>query len=170
MTIAPLEELAVRLRTVEDELAIRRVILSYGPAADAGLTARAASLWAEDGQYDWDGGQVPYEGRGAIKGMLDGATHQGLIGGGVAHFAGPPLIHLDGDRATALTYSLIMRREAEPGRFYLWRVSAARWDLERDGTSWAVRRRSNRLLDESGAGRLLLGETLDSIFDPEGRP
>ena len=33
-----LEELAARLRRVEDELAIQQVILTYGPAADAGLT------------------------------------------------------------------------------------------------------------------------------------
>ena len=165
MTAASLESLAVRVRTIEDELAIRRVILSYGPAADAGLTARAASLWVHDGQYDWDGGKVPYEGRAAIKGMLDGDTHQGLIADGVAHFAGPPLIELDGDRATALTYSLIMRREAEAGRFYLWRVSAARWELERVDGSWAVRRRENRLLDETGAGRMLLGRALTETFE-----
>ena len=167
MTAASPEGLADRVRAIEDELAIRRLILSYGPAADAGLTARAASLWVDDGQYDWDGGKVPYEGRGAIKGMLDGDTHQGLIADGAAHFAGPPLIDLDEDRATALTYSLIMRHEAGSGRFYLWHVSAARWELERVGDSWAVRRRENRLLDETGAGRMLLGRTLEEMFGEE---
>lgn len=49
-----LEELAARLRRVEDELAIQHVILTYGPAADAGLTERAGTLWADDGEYDWD--------------------------------------------------------------------------------------------------------------------
>ena len=162
-----LEALAVRVRRIEDELAIRRVILTYGPAADAGLTALAASLWVGDGQYDWDGGKVPYEGRSAIQGMLDGDTHQGLIAHGVAHFAGPPLIDLDGERATALTYSLIMRREVDAGRFYLWRVSAARWELERLDGSWGVRRRENRLLDETGAGRMLLGRTLRELFEED---
>lgn len=167
MTTESPETLAGRLRTIEDELAVRRLILSYGPAADAGLSARAASLWADDGRYDWDGGKVPYEGRSAIQGMLDGDTHQGLIGAGVAHFAGPPLIDLDGDRATALTYSLIMRRDTEMGRFYLWRVDAARWDLERIEGTWSVRRRTNRLLDESGAGRILLGHTLEGMFEED---
>jgi len=161
-----LEGLAARVRALEDEQAIRRLILSYGPAADAGLTGRAASLWLEDGRYDWDGGKTPYDGRVAIKGMLDGATHQGLISGGVAHFAGPPLIDLDGDRATALTYSLIMRRDPDAQCFCLWRVSAARWDLERHDGTWAVRCRANRLLDETGAGRMLLGETLGEMFAP----
>ena len=100
-----------------------------------------------------------------MQAMLEGEVHQGIIGGGAAHFAGPALITIDGDRATALTYSLIMRREAEAGRFYLWRVSAARWELERVAGSWAVRRRENRLLDETGAGRMLLERTLAEMFE-----
>jgi hypothetical protein len=156
------DELRARLRRVEDELAIQQVILSYGPAADAGLTSFAASVWLQDGVYDWDADGDPHEGSAAVDRMLQGDNHQGLIAKGAAHFAGPPLIDIDGDHATALTYSLIMRRE--DGRFSLWRVSAARWDLERAGSSWRVRRRTNRLLDDSGRGRDLFGTTLQSMF------
>jgi SnoaL-like domain len=161
--------LETRLRAVEDELAIRRLILSYGPAADAGLTALAASVWAPDGVYDWDAAGAPYQGRDAVDAMLQSDQHQGLIRAGVAHTAGPPLIDLDGDTATALTYSLIMRREEEGGRYYLWRVSAARWDLARDGDGWAVRRRTNRLLDDTGGGRELLGAALREAFEKAAR-
>jgi hypothetical protein len=101
--------------------------------------------------------------------MLEGDAHQGLISNGVAHFSGPALIDIDGDRATALTYSLVMRRDTDAGRFYLWRVGAARWDLERDGPSWRARRRTVRLLDESGVGRELFGDTLREMFDGDGK-
>ena len=77
------------------------------------------------------------------------------------------MIDVDGDRATALTYSLVMRRDVDAGRFYLWRVGAARWDLERDGTAWKARRRTVRLLDESGLGRALLEDTLREMFAGE---
>jgi hypothetical protein len=163
------EDFATRIRRLEDESAIRRLVLTYGPAADAGLATRAAGVWLDDGEYDWDADGSPYEGRGAVQRMLEGEVHQEIIGNGAAHFAGPALIDVDGDRATALTYSLVMRYEAGSGRFYLWRVSAARWDLERDGASWGVRRRTNRLLDEKGAGRILFGETLAEIFGGEDR-
>jgi SnoaL-like domain len=156
------DELRERLRRVEDELEIRRLVNSYGPAADAGLTSFAASVWLEDGVYDWDAGSEPYDGSAAVDGMLRAEGHQRLIARGVAHFAGPLLVDLDGDRATALNYSLIMRREGD--RFYLWRVSAARWDLERAGSSWRVRRRTNRLMDETGVGRRLFGDSLQERF------
>ena len=162
--IGDLEE---RLRRVEDELAIRRLVNSYGPAADAGLTSFAASVWLADGVYDWDAGGEPHDGSAAIDAMLQGENHQRLIARGVAHFAGPVLVDLDGDRATALNYSLIMRREDD--RFYLWRVSAVRWDLERTGSSWRVRRRTNRLMDESGVGRRLFGDSLQELFGTEPR-
>jgi SnoaL-like domain len=161
--------LEARLRAVEDELAIRRLILSYGPAADAAMADRAAAVWLEDGVYDWDPKGEPHVGRDAMAAMLRSDQHLRLVGNGVAHMAGPPLIDVDGDRATALTYSLILRRDVEAGRYFLWRLSAARWDLEREDGSWGVRRRTHRLLDESGAGRDLFGDAMRAMFDEADR-
>ncbi|MGO8863721.1 MAG: nuclear transport factor 2 family protein [Acidimicrobiales bacterium] len=162
------EQLLTRVRRLEDEAAIQRLIMTYGPAADAGLTSVAANVWLEDGVYDWDADGVPHAGSAAVDHMLQGEGHQGLIAHGVAHFAGPLLVEVDGDRATALNYSLVMRRE--DGRFFLWRVSAVRWDLQRVGSAWKVRRRTNRLLNESGAGRGLFGETLLEVFGAGPEP
>ncbi|MGI8755513.1 MAG: nuclear transport factor 2 family protein, partial [Acidimicrobiales bacterium] len=149
-----IEELETRLRRVEDELAIRDVILSYGPAADTGRAEVAASAWSEDGTYDWDASAPPFGGRDDIAAMLRSDAHQHLLDTGVAHVAGPPLVELDGDHATALGYTMVMRRDPETRRFSLWRVSAARWELERRDGSWQVRRRTHRLLD----GRLAAQE------------
>jgi hypothetical protein len=155
-------DLLARVQRLEDESAIQRLIMSYGPAADAGLTASAGSVWLEDGVYDWDANGAPHVGSAAVDEMLQGDGHQGLIARGVAHFAGPLLVAVAGDGATVLNYSLIMRREDD--RFFLWRVSAVRWDVERAGSSWKVRRRTNRLLDATGAGRELFNETMRDVF------
>jgi SnoaL-like domain len=157
-----LDELEARVRRLEDESAIQRLIMSYGPAADAGLASFAGNLWLEDGEYDWDANGTPHRGTAAVEAMLQSDGHRRLMSEGVAHFGGPLLVEVNGDRATAVNYSLIMRREER--RFYLWRVSAVRWDLERAGSRWRVRRRTNRLLDETGAGRELFGSTLQELF------
>ena len=163
-----LEALAARLQRVEDELAIRRVILSYGPAADAGETARAGALWADDGEYDWDTTRPALHGPEAVAAMLQGRGHQSLIAEGVAHFAGTPLIELDGDRATALSYSFVLRRDAEQHRIYVWRLGAAHWEFVRVDGAWRIHRRTHRQLDETGAGRELFGDTLRRGFGQAG--
>jgi len=163
--MSDLSDVEARLRRLEDESAIRRVLMSYGPAADAGLAGFAADLWLDDGEYDWDANSEPHRGATAVDSMLQSDMHRGLMAEGVAHFGGPLLIEVDDDTATAVNYSLIMRREER--RFYLWRVSAVRWDLERSGPTWRVRRRTNRLLDETGVGSELFGTALHELF-PEG--
>jgi len=150
---------------LEDESAITRVIMSYGPAADSGQSRLAADLWFEDGEYDWDANGKPHHGSASVGAMLQGDRHTQLMSEGVAHFGGPLLLEIDGDIATVINYSLVMRRDED--RFYLWRVSAVRWDLERSGATWRVRRRTNRLLDETGAGSQLFGSALESLY-PEG--
>lgn len=157
-----IDELQSRLGRLEDESAITRLIMSYGPAADAGLTSLAGQLWLDDGVYDWDASGTPHQGSAGVDSMLQSDGHQNLIAAGIAHFAGPLLLDVDGDAATAVNYSLIMRREGE--RFYLWRVSAVRWDLARAERGWRVRRRTNRLLDDTGAGRELFGHTMAEVF------
>ena len=158
-----IEELQIRLSRLEDTAAITQLILSYGPAADAGLASFAGRLWLEDGIYDWDAEGEPHQGCAAVEAMLKSDGHQGLMAGGVAHFGGPPVIEIHGDRATALNYSLIMRNEGD--RFYLCRVSAVRWDLERADSRWRVRGRSNRLLDASGRGSRMFRESLPEMFE-----
>ncbi len=160
-------DLETRLRRLEDESAIRRVLMSYGPAADSGRSSFAADLWLEDGEYDWDANGEAHRGSASVDAMLQGARHKQLMSEGVAHFGGPLLLEVDGDNATAINYSLVMRREDT--QFYLWRVSAVRWDLERSGSTWRVRTRTNRLLDETGAGRHLFGSALESLY-PEDNP
>jgi len=148
-----LPELAQRLRRVEDELALYRLIAAYGPAVDAGDGERAASLWCEDGDYVV-GGLDAWHGQQEIAGMVAGQMHQSLILAGAAHVMGLPQIELDGDRAVAVTYSRLYLREGEG--FRVARVSVNRWEFERASDGWRIRRRINRLLDGSASARQLL--------------
>ena len=147
-------DLAARIALLEDREAIRELIARYGPLADAGDCAGAAALWTDDGVYEV-GGFGSYTGRAAIQALLEGEGHQSLIHGGAAHVLSPPVIDLDGDRATARTYSVVFRKSGDNWEAH--RASANMWHLVRVAGEWKVARRVNQLLDGSADARTLIG-------------
>lgn len=150
------EEMAAvlaRVRRLEDEQEIVRLISSYGPAVDSGHSERAAAIWTESGVYDTD--SAVWRGRAEIAGMVEGAAHQQLIAEGAAHVVGVPHIRLSGDRAVATCYSRVFRKVADG--FEVWRVAVNRWDLVRTGDGWRAAYRTNRLINGSEEARALLG-------------
>lgn len=135
------EALARRVEKLEDELAIHRLIVSYGVAVDAGDADGAAATFAENGVYDVDVGAM--HGSAAVAGMVRADRHQAMVGR-CAHQIGPAVVEVRGDTATAVGYSRVYL--ATEGSLGIYRVSTNRWDLERRDGSWAVVRRVTRLL------------------------
>ncbi len=149
--LAALEQ---RLRRVEDELAIRRLMASYGPLVDAGDGDAVAGLWTETGDYDVDGRVM--RGRAGISAMVRSRGHQGMIGGGAAHFLGPVCVHLDGDRAIAVCESIVVRHDNVGGGYRVWRAGANHVTLQRTDAGWRIVTRMTRALDGSKQARDLL--------------
>jgi uncharacterized protein (TIGR02246 family) len=149
-----LEQLAGRVRELEDREAIRNVIAAYGPAVDRGDSAGAAALFTDEGAYDV-GGYGVHSGRDVIEALFDGDVHQGLIKNGAAHFLSPVRIDLNGDSAIAIGYSAVF--VWVDGAFKAHRIAANRWEMQRDRDGWRVARRVNRLLDGDADSRALLG-------------
>ena len=148
-----LESLAARLQYLEDHVAIYQLISRYGPAADAGASRDAASLWTEGGTYDAQVGA--WTGRDAIAGMIEGEFHQSLIHEGCAHILTLPHIRIDGDRATAVCYGQLCRNDN--GNFRVWRVTATYWKLVRTAhEGWRVEYRLNKVLDGDPEARELI--------------
>lgn len=141
-----------RLRRLEDLEAIRALIASYGPLADAGDADAVAALWMPDGTYAV-GGMGEASGRDAIAGLIAGETHRDLMAQGCAHLLGPVAIDLDGDHAVARGHSVVLRH-ADRG-FEACRVSANRWHLAHTAEGWRVIRRENVLLDGNAAAQAL---------------
>lgn len=147
------EDLGGRLRRLEDAEAIRNLIASYGPLADAGAADAVAALWHEDGVYAV-GGMGEAHGHVAISALIRGETHVALMAAGCAHILTPPVIDLSGDVAMARNHSLVLRHEG--GTWTAVRASANRWTLTRGPQGWRVARRDNALLDGVEGARLLL--------------
>jgi uncharacterized protein (TIGR02246 family) len=135
-------DLARRVARLEDELAIHRLIASYGLAVDAGDADGGAAVFTEDGVYDVDVGRMA--GREAVRAMVRGPRHQEMVGH-CAHQIGPALVRFAGvDRATAVGYSRVYL-ETRAGT-HVYRVSLNRWELVKDDGGWLIARRTTRKL------------------------
>lgn len=109
--MSDIDELSARLRRLEDERDIARLIASYGPAVDAGDAEATAGLWASDGSYDVDGWRM--EGRAAVHAMVESSAHQKLVAKGCCHFLGPCVVTVTGDSAVAVCESLVLIRDGD---------------------------------------------------------
>ena len=149
-----LDRLERRVQALEDELAIIRLVASYGPLVDAGDADAVAALWAEDGTYDVEGWQMTS--RDDVRAMVGSDGHQGLIEGGCSHFLGPAHVTLHGDEAVAVCESVLVRHRE--GGFSVRRAGANHFVLTRGPEGWLIQARTTRALDGSREARDLLAK------------
>jgi uncharacterized protein (TIGR02246 family) len=100
-----------RLQRVEDELAIRRVLVDYSATQDAHDYAGYAALFARNGE--WVNGKTVHKGREAILKMLVdlyGAVQPGYTNTDSYHISSNPEVNVNGDRATARSRHLLVMR------------------------------------------------------------
>ena len=160
-----LQLLQQRLQVLEDEAAIRNVIVRYGLAVDCGDAHTAMALHTEDcvyevaspgsGRQDTEKHQentLLLEGRTAIWEMVLGTGHQALLPD-CAHTAGPVEVRVNGDSAEALGYSRLYVADGEQVK--LLRLGFNRWQLRRGPAGWQIAWRSSRTIGSDGAQALL---------------
>lgn len=160
MTENSVVELERRVRRLEDQLEITRLLMSYGPAVDSGSAEAVARIWAADGSYEFQPDHPALHGRDGLVAMVRSEGHQAHLRRGCAHVITAPAITVDGDTAVALCYSLMHHHNPESGIFQVSRVSANRWDLVRTETGWQVSNRTNRLLTGDADARDLFGNAI----------
>jgi hypothetical protein len=149
---ARLAALEARVRVLEDENALHRLMTSYGPAVDSGSADEAGALWTSDGTYETDGGPGVMQGSAGVAAMVRGRGHQSLLPN-CAHQVGPGVVRVDGDRAEATTYSRVYLREGDTYR--VWRVAVNEWHFVRTDAGWRIERRVNRSLGHPDSTGLL---------------
>ena len=100
-----------RLRKVEDQLAIQRVLVEYSARLDARDFAGYASLFAREGT--WQNGNTVRKGRAEIEAMLAGlfgTPAPGFVNREDYHLVSNPQVDVDGDKATARSRHLLVMR------------------------------------------------------------
>ena len=146
-----LEQIERRLAAAEDELAIIRLVASYGPLVDTGRTDLAPQLIAKDGIYDVLNARL---GRDEFSTMLSQDEHQELVRDGIAHVMGLPWVRIDGDRATAVNCTQLYHKTVNG--YQVFRVAQNVWNLVRTKEGWKIQERFNRLIGEGDDARALL--------------
>ena len=154
-----IEELAARLRQLEDDRDIRQLIASYGPAVDAGDADASARLWAADGVYDVDGWRM--ESRADVHAMISSSAHQKLVAMGCCHFLGPCVVTLAGDSAVAVCESLVLVRDGD--NYRVWRATAHHFALRRIDDRWQITTRTSRILDGNPDAHAVLTRGLSGL-------
>jgi uncharacterized protein (TIGR02246 family) len=157
--MSELDDLLARVRRLEDERDIARLIASYGPAVDAGDADAAARLWAQDGGYSVEGWRM--DSRADVHAMVASSSHQGLVAKGCSHFLGPCVVTVDGDEAVAVCESLVLVRDGEGYR--VWRATANHFTLRRGADGWEIAERTSRLLNGDPASHSLLRAGLAGV-------
>lgn len=172
MTSENLPDTQTRLRIIEDKLAIYELIASHPPSADTGNSSYTRSIYKSDGVFDRGPTLDGAKGAEDIAAFIERPQHAEAIAGGLAHFAGLPLIDLDGDRAVVTSYLQIIQldRQGEPRMlpnhgistgYRIHRAVVNRWELERIDGRWKVARRTLLPVDGSDAHQGLLRQALD---------
>jgi hypothetical protein len=152
-------EMERRLRAIEDRLAIYNLIASHPISADTAAKSYIQSIFADDGVLDL-GGTKMATGNDSISEMSQRPAHQDAIAAGIAHFAGLPYVHIEGDRAVVTSYLQIVTPHPTADEievpahgtsrgYRIHRIGANRWDLIRTAQGWQIKRRTYRSLDGS---------------------
>ncbi len=130
-----------RVRLVEDELAIRKVITAYSNTQDAHDYDGYVALFARDGE--WVSGKSVFKGREAIKNMLVGlygAPPPGYVNGESFHISFNADVSVSGDKAIAVSRHVLFMRgpKGEPVP-----MLSGRYDDEfvREDGKWKILRR-----------------------------
>ena len=130
-----------RVQRVEDELAIRRLLVDYAWTQDARDFAGYAALFAEDGE--WVNGDLVYRGPEAILGMLVGIYGEpepGYVNRESLHITSNIEVDVEGDRATAHSRHLLLLRGPD-GRPQPALAGRYEDELIRENGSWKFLRR-----------------------------
>lgn len=132
------DDLAARLRRVEDTLEIQRLFVDYGRHLDAGDFAAYAALFADDGEVLL-GPVGRAKGPSAIEAMMTEQLADRV--GTTYHLITSPVVELDGDEATSEVMWTVIER-ADDGAPRVMATGRHRDHLVRERGRWRFRRRA----------------------------
>jgi hypothetical protein len=161
-----------RLAAVEDRLDILNLLAGSALSSDVGSESYWSMLFAEDAVMDRSQDLPADRGREQIVKIVRGDGQRAAVRHGMAHLAALPHITIDGDRASATGYLLVVVPDAQapqvklPGKgssfpLSIYHLTVNRWQFVCTSTGWQV---SDRLVRPVGtdAAREIISCAIDS--------
>lgn len=170
------DPIEVRMKVIEDKLAIFELIASHPPSADTGMAEYTSSVYLENSIFDRGPNLDGAQGTDAIAAFILRPEHKEALDSGLSHFAGLPLIDLHQDSAIVTSYLQLiyldkegeLRELANHGTssgYRIHRVVINRWELKRVQGDWRILRRTLIPVDGSDLSRKLLSQGLKDILN-----
>jgi hypothetical protein len=156
--------LEARIARLEDELAVHRLLNTWGPAVDTANGDAAAALWDDDGVMEANGVRV--NGPADVSAIVGSEGQRDVVRQGCAHVPSYPVVTVDGDRATATGYMRAYRRTDDG--YEIWMVSAGHWEFIRTPGGWRMERSVGHLIDGGPEATAILARALDGGAAPAG--
>ena len=146
-------ELLERVRRLEDELEINRVLTRYGVAVDLGDADATAALYTDDTVIDL-GTATPITGTDGARSLVLSERHQAILGR-CAHTMGPFVVQVEGDTAIATGYVRVYISDPDMKNPRLWRLGYTKLTLRRAGSTWRIATRLSRSVGADDGAELL---------------
>lgn len=154
-----------RLTAIEDHIEIQQILAGAAMSADVASEEYWRNMFTEDAVLDRKAGARDV-GRDAILGIIRGKEQHAAIDHGMAHLASLPYITIEGDRATAIGYLLVVVRDEQaravdlPGkastlRLSIYHLSVNQWDFVRTEDGWKIANRTVRPLASEDAHNVI---------------
>jgi hypothetical protein len=144
-----IKRLEERVRHLEDERELRDLLSRYSFGADVYRGMDWVELFTKDGVYDLGTQNVEGAYTGRFEGhadLLELVTGHGMPPEGQSqHHLGPAVFRVDGDDATAETYSITYVRD-DPQTVRVYCLGFSRWIFRRVGGRWRIAERQRREL------------------------
>jgi hypothetical protein len=162
--------LEARLSDVEDDIAVRELIVRHDYCLDAMRDEEWLSLWTEDGAYDllstltYPDGSVRtvakvWHGPDQLRQFIsDPEVHHrpGFYGHSMHMASQEMMVNVDGDTATATSYSLLLQES--DGAISILSGANSRWKLQRVDGAWRLHERRRRQVGSAEFGPNLMTE------------
>ncbi|WP_157749328.1 nuclear transport factor 2 family protein [Jatrophihabitans sp. GAS493] len=170
----PFAEIVARLKVLEDERDLRRLLAQYAFYADTGRSRDWVALFTADGAIDlgdtvhsMSGAAAPdgYPSRARFVGhealLLDFITalpHRRVERRSAHHTtSGPITFDIDGDDAIAVGYSVLIARD--PDGFHVEMAAFNRWTFRCESGRWLIAERKMRPIGSAEAIGILEGSS-----------